>query len=285
MRGNLPTYEMSAPKTLAEALQILSDEPGVWRPFAGGTDLMVLLESGKLDHRKFISISQLGELRGVADGVNEVDIGALTTFSQLRGAPLVAQYFPLLVQAAAQVGAVAIQNRATLGGNIMNASPAGDSLPVLLAYDADVELVSAGGRRWMRYADFHTGYKKMAALPHEVLARVRLPKTAPWTQQYFRKVGARAAQAISKLCMAGLLRMEGEQVADCRIALGSVAPTPLRCVKTEAALKGQTLTPQLVAQAQGVLAAEIAPIDDIRSTADYRRRVAQNLLSEFLSSQ
>lgn len=283
MRGNFPTYELRVPKTLVEVLRFLSDEPGVWRPFAGGTDLMVLLESGKLDHRKFLSIAHLGELRGFMDGVTELDIGALTTFSQIRNEPLVAKHFPLLAQAASQVGAIAIQNCATIGGNIMNASPAGDSLPVLLAYDADVELVSKSGARWMRYADFHTGYKKMAAQPNELLARVRLPKVAPWTQQYFRKVGARAAQAISKLCMAGLIRMDGGKILDCRIALGSVAPTPLRCVKTEAALKGKSVTPKLVAHAQFVIAIEISPIDDIRSTADYRRRVAQNLLSELLS--
>lgn len=284
MRGNLPAYELHSPKTLAEALRLLSDEPSVWRPFAGGTDLMVLLESGKLDHRMFLSIAHLDELRGITDGATEIDVGTLTTFSQLRNDPCVVRHFPLLVQAASQVGAIAIQNRATIGGNIMNASPAGDSLPVLLAYDADVELVSAAGVRWVNYANFHTGYKKMAAQPNELLARVRLPKMAPWTRQYFRKVGARAAQAISKLCMAGLARMDGEKILDCRIAMGSVAPTPLRCVKTEAALKGQTVTPKLVAHAQTVLAGEITPIDDIRSTADYRRRVAQNLLGDFLTA-
>lgn len=283
MRGNLPTYEMHAPKTLAEALRFLVDEPGVWRLFAGGTDLMVLLESGKLDHRKFLSISHLAELRGITDSPSALDIGTLTTFSHIRSSTPVTQCFPLLAQAASQVGAVAIQNRATLGGNIMNASPAGDSLPVLLAYDADVELISAAGGRWVRYADFHTGYKTMVAQPTEVLARVRLSKSSPWTRQYFRKVGARAAQAISKLCMAGLIRMDETRIADCRIALGSVAPTPMRCVKTEAALNGQVVTPKLVEHAQTILAAEISPIDDIRSTADYRRRVAQNLLSEFLT--
>lgn len=284
MRGNLPSYELRAPKTLAEVLGFLSDEPGVWRPFAGGTDLMVLLESGKLDHRKFLSIAHLGELRGVTDGAAEVNIGALTTFSQIRNEPLVAKHFPLLVQAASQVGAIAIQNQATIGGNIMNASPAGDSLPVLLAYEADVELVSAAGARWVNYANFHTGYKTMAAQPNELLTRVRLPKVAPWTRQYFRKVGARSAQAISKLCMAGLIRMDGEQISDCRIALGSVAPTPLRCVKTEAVLKGQVVTPKLLAHTQAVLANEITPIDDIRSTAEYRRKVAQNLLGEFVAT-
>lgn len=283
MRGNLPTCALHAPETLSEVLRFLSDEPGVWRLFAGGTDLMVLLESGKLDHRNFLGIAHLGELRGIVDGEGALDIGALTTFSQIRKDPLVAKLFPLLAQAASQVGAVAIQNRATIGGNIMNASPAGDSLPVLLAYDADVELISSAGVRWVHYANFHTGYKKMAAQSNELLARVRLPKVAPWTRQYFRKVGARAAQAISKLCMAGLIRMEGDKILDCRIALGSVAPTPLRCVKTEAALKGQVVTPKLVAHAQSVLMSEITPIDDIRSTAEYRRRVAQNLLGEFLT--
>lgn len=284
MRGNLPIYEMREPGTLAEVLRILSEEPGVWQPFAGGTDLMVLLESGKLDHQKFLSISLLDELCGIVDGVTGVEVGALTTFSQIRNSPLMVRHFPLLVQAASKVGAIAIQNRASIGGNIMNASPAGDSLPVLLAYDADVELVSEEGSRWMRYTEFHTGYKKMAVRPNELLSRVRLPKTAPWTRSYFRKVGTRVAQAISKVSMAGLIRVDGKRISSCKIALGSVAPMPMRCVMTEAALKGQILTRKLLDHAKSELAREIAPIDDIRSTADYRRRVAQNLLGEFLTS-
>lgn len=284
MRGNLPSYEMRAPKTLAEVLRILSDAPNEWRPFAGGTDLMVILEAGKLSHQKFLSIAHLNELRGITENATSIDIGALTSFSHIRNSSVIQTQFPLLSEAAALIGAVSIQNRATIGGNIMNASPAGDSLPVLLAYGADVELVSSSGARWVHYSDFHTGYKKMVAQPFEVLSRVRLPKARPWTRQYFRKVAARAAQAITKVSMAGLIRVEAGKVVECRIALGSAAPTPLRCVKTEAALVGQGVTPQRIHQAQQVLLSEIAPIDDIRSTAAYRRRVAQNLLGEFLSS-
>lgn len=280
MRGNIPVYEMRAPKTLAETLRLLAEEPSVWRPFAGGSDLMVLLESGKLNHKKILNIAQLGELRGIAEDASAVTIGALTTFSQIRNSSVVARHFPLLVQAAAVIGATAIQNRATIGGNIMNASPAGDSLPVLLAYDADVELASSAGVRWVRYAEFHTGYKTVLAQPTELLARVRLSKPMPWTRQYFRKVGARAAQAVTKVSIAGLMRTDGTYLSDCRIAMGAVAPVPLHCVKTEAALKGKVLTAALVCEAQAILDSEIAPIDDIRSTEAYRRKVAQNLLGE-----
>lgn len=284
MRAHLPTYDMVAPKTLAEALQLLDAEPGIWQPFAGGTDLMVMFEAGKLAHQKFISIWQLQELRGISEESSAVNIGALTSFSEIRQSKLIGDSFPLLTQAAATVGAVAIQNRGTVGGNIMNASPAGDSLPVLLAYDARIELTSQSGSRWVEYASFHTGYKKTVAKSNELLTRVCLSKTEPWTHQYFRKVAARAAQAISKLCMAGLMRMDQKKVADCRIALGSVAPIPLRCRKTESVIMGEALTPAVIKKAQQVLSTELAPIDDIRSTSAYRSLVARNLLGELLSS-
>jgi CO/xanthine dehydrogenase FAD-binding subunit len=296
MRAYLPAYALKSPKDLGDTLACLSTEPGQWKPLAGGTDLMVLLEAGKLPHHKFLSIWRLPELHGIAETREHVTLGALTTYTEVQRSEMLQQEFPLLCRAAAETGSVATQNRGTLGGNIANASPAADSPPALLVYDAELELVSARGARRLPYAQFHKGYKQMDLAPDELIARIRLPRgriadvgallAAPSSQwkQYYRKVGTRSAQAISKVCFAGAAQMENRHIADVRIALGSVAPTVVRCVKTEEFLRTTgALTPAAVIMAQGILASEIAPIDDFRSTAKYRRRVAQNLLAEFLS--
>jgi CO/xanthine dehydrogenase FAD-binding subunit len=283
MRSFIPQFELTTPKTLSDALALLAREPGQWKPFAGGTDLMVLLEAGKLPHRKFLSIWKLPELHGIAESREHVTLGALTTYTEAQRNETLQQEFPLLCRAAAETGSVATQNRGTLGGNIANASPAADSPPALLVYDAELELVSARGARWVPYAQFHTDYKQMDLAPDELIARIRLPRARNGWKQYYRKVGTRSAQAISKVCFAGAVRRDNSHIADVRIALGSVAPTVVRCVKTEEFLRlTAALTPAAVKKAQEILAGEIAPIDDFRSTAKYRRRVACNLLAEFL---
>ncbi|HEX3558383.1 MAG TPA: xanthine dehydrogenase family protein subunit M [Pyrinomonadaceae bacterium] len=284
MRAYLPAYELVVPRTLGDALAMLRDEPGVWRPFAGGTDLMVLLEAGKLEHRKFFSVRHLAELRGIEEAGGYVTIGTLTTYTEVRRSPLLAREFPLLVRAASETGGVAIQNRGTLGGNIANASPAADSPPALLAYGAEIELISAGGSRWVAYADFHTGYKQTVMRADEMIARVRLPHPRVEARHFYRKVGTRRAQAISKVCFAGLVETDGGVISEVRIALGSVAPVVLRCRRTEELLRGRMLDAELVGAALEEIAREIAPIDDVRSTAGYRTRVVRNLLAEFLTS-
>jgi len=283
VRSHLPSYEMQAPRDLSAVLDRLAREHGIWKPFAGGTDLMVLLEAGKLSHRRFISIWKLPELQGIEVAANHVSIGALTTYTAVRGHEILAREFPLLARAAAETGGIATQNRGTLGGNIANASPAADSPPALIVYGADLELVSAAGARWLPYHEFHTGYKQMNLRPDELIRRVRLPRAKPHvhTRHYYRKVGTRRAQAISKVCFASTARIEDGRIADVHIALGSVAPTVLRAAETENLLRGQSLTPSILREARSTLAREIAPIDDMRSTVTYRRRVAVNLLAEF----
>jgi CO/xanthine dehydrogenase FAD-binding subunit len=283
MRAYVPAYELRVPASLTEALGLLSTEPGIWQPFAGGTDLMVLLESGKLTHKRFFSLAKLADLRGIEATPESVTIGALTTYTEIRRHPLLQKEFALLCASARETGSIATQNRGTLGGNIVNASPAADSPPALLVYDAEIEIVSARGVRWLPYQGFHTGYKKLQIAPDELLRAIRLPRPAkPW-EQYYRKVGTRKAQAISKVCFAGAALMEGGTIQDIRIALGSVAPIVLRAVKTENALRGVKIVPEIIQAAKDTLEREISPIDDIRSTARYRIRVAQNLLEEFLS--
>ncbi len=281
MRSYVPAYELEAPRDLSAALDRMAREPGAWKPLAGGTDLMVLLEAGKLPHRRFLSIWKLRELRDIEVTPERVTLGALTTYTEVRRHELLARELPLLSRAAAETGGVATQNRGTLGGNIANASPAADCPPALLVYDAELELVSASSSRWVPYHGFSSGYKQTGLQPNELIRRIRLARGKNGWKQYYRKVGTRRAQAISKVCFAAAARIDGGRIADVRIALGSVAPTVLRAVETERILQGETPTPALLRAAQETLAREIVPIDDIRSTAHYRLRIALNLLAEF----
>lgn len=283
MRAYLPAYEMETPSNLTAALERLASEPGAWKPFAGGTDLMVLLEAGTLPHHRFVNLWRLPELCGITETREHVTLGSLTTYAEVRRNATLEREFPLLCRAASETGGIATQNRGTLGGNVANASPAADSPPALLVYDAELELISARSSRGVPYHGFHTGYKTMTMRPDEIIGRIRLARARRGWKQYYRKVGTRKAQAISKVCFAGAAQMENGAVRDIRIALGSVAPTVLRPVKTEAILRGQKPDDRdVIRAAREELAREIAPIDDMRSTAPYRQRVAQNLLEEFL---
>jgi CO/xanthine dehydrogenase FAD-binding subunit len=281
MRSYVPDYEMATPRNLRETLERFACEPGAWKPFAGGTDLMVLLEAGKLQQRRFLSIWKLPELRGIGVTPSHVTMGALTTYSEARRQEVLGREFPLLCRAAAETGSLATQNRGTIGGNIANASPAADSPPALLVYDAELELVSRSGTRWVPYHGFWKGYKQIDLRADELIRGIRLAREKSDWRQFYRKVGTRQAQAISKVCFAGAARMEAGRIADVRIALGSVAPTVLRAMETEKVLRGEKPGPAVVRAAQEILAREITPVDDMRSTARYRLRVAQNLLAEF----
>ncbi|BDU77890.1 FAD binding domain-containing protein [Mesoterricola sediminis] len=282
MRSFLPDFQVRVPATLPEALDLLAAEPGAWTPLAGGTDLMVLFNAGRLQARRFLDLSRLFELRGVQDEPGRLTLGALTTFSELREQRVVHQCFPNLVKSARATGALAIQNRGTLGGNIVNASPAADTPPALLAYGAEVELTSPAGARWIPYADFHQGYKRMDLGPAELLTRIRLPKPEGMGYHFYRKVGTRQAQAISKVCLAAYARLEGRVLADLRIGLGAVAPVPARATGTEALLRGRALDALPFEAARDALQADIAPIDDIRASAHFRRVVAGNVLVQML---
>ena len=284
----LDGYQLVVPASLDDALDDLARHSGA-RPLAGGTDVMVQLEAGHLPPGRYVSLQRCRELIGIqpiADG-GSVSIGALTTYTAIQRSALLSRDYPLLGKAARETGGVATQNRGTIGGNIANASPAADTPPVLLVYDAELELVSASGSRRIPYATFHRGYKKMDLAPGELIARVLLPARTTSGEdgaaEYFRKVGTRRAQAISKVCFAGTIRLSAGAIQDVRIALGSVAPTVVRAVKTEDALRGQPFDQDTMTAAERALLEEIAPIDDLRSTARYRARVAANLLREFLS--
>ena len=282
MRSDPADYEFVAPESLREAVELLAEHPGEWLPIAGGTDVMVQYAAGTLGARKLLSVWNLPELRRIEVQPGEVRIGASATYSEFRGHEVVAREFPLLARAASWTGGIANQNRGTLGGNIANASPAADSLPALLAYDADLILISARGERRVAYRDFHTGYKQMNLAADELIRAVCLPRKFAGYASYARKVGARNAQAISKVCIAALGRIEGGEIADVRIALGSVAPVPIRLNETERGLQGKRIDAATIALARKTAVAETRPIDDIRSTARYRAAVVSNLVGEFL---
>ena len=286
MRSDPADYELIAPRTLQAVVALLADEPGKWLPIAGGTDLMVLYAAGKLPARKLVSIWNLPELRAIEVLPSEIKIGAGCTYSELRKHDVIAQEFPLLTNAARWTGGIANQNRGTLGGNIANASPAADSLPALLAYEAELILASVRGEHRVPYIGFHTGYKKMRLAPDELIRAICLRRGFSGYLHYSRKVGARNAQAISKVCVAALGRLRGDGtgdvIEDIRIALGSVAPVPLRLTEVERIAKGKLVDRELVQIARQAAAAAIQPIDDIRSTARYRAAVTSNLVAEFL---
>ncbi|MGH7149216.1 MAG: FAD binding domain-containing protein [Planctomycetota bacterium] len=269
------------PRDLGETLEALAArDPGL-RIVAGGTDVMVEVQAGSFRGSTLLDVWRLGELRGIRREGDLLSIGALETYTDLQRDPLVRDHLPSLVEASATIGGVQIQNRGTLGGNLANASPAGDSLPVLLALDAVVECASRGGSRRVPVRDFFLGYRKTALGADELLARILVP--IPGGERlFFRKIGTRAAQAISKVVIAGALRVEEGRIAGVRLAAGSVAPVPIRLPRTERLLAGRRLDPPLADAAAASAASEVAPIDDVRSTEAYRRAVTGRILRRWL---
>ena len=281
MRGQPAICDVHTPANLKEALIFRAEHPD-WKPLAGGTDVMVPFAAGRQVETRFLNLWGLAELRGIEATPEAVTFGALATYRDIALHPLVRTELPNLVRSSKATGALAIQSRGTLGGNLVNGSPAADTPPSLLAYSAEVELCSRKGARWVAYADFHTGYKTTLLGPDELLTRIRVPRPLVDGYHYFRKVGTRKAQAIAKVSLAGWARPEQGRIAEIRLGLGSVAPFPIRARGAEAVLTGASLDSLPLTEAQEALQRDIAPIDDLRSSARYRRRVAENLLEQML---
>jgi carbon-monoxide dehydrogenase medium subunit len=284
VRGDADTATLLRPRSPAEALRLIERQKDAL-PIAGGTDLMVAWNAGGLAGRTFLDLASLRAWARIRAAKEAVVLGALATHSELQRHGLVRRHLPLLAEACATVGGVQIQNRGTIGGNLANASPAGDTFPALAVYEARVTVVSTRGRREVPLLDFFTGVKRTCLEPGELVEAVRvpIPQPAP-SRALFRKVGTRAAQAISKTVAAGLLwRSRDGSVAELRFALGSMAPTVRRLRHAEELVKGKRLTPDVVREACALVAKDVAPIDDVRSTAEYRMAVSRNLLFRFLS--
>ncbi|OGH55943.1 MAG: hypothetical protein A3G34_01990 [Candidatus Lindowbacteria bacterium RIFCSPLOWO2_12_FULL_62_27] len=301
MKSSIADFAVISPRTLAEALASLRQTPPPV-PLAGGTDIMVLLNAGQLEPGVYLNLYSVPELRrpievsagvrdagtwgaGGADPPGEVRLSALTTYADVRRHAEVRRLLPMLPLAAREIGAVQIQSRATWAGNIANASPAADGVPPLMAYDATVELSSAAGVRQVALSEFYSGYKQTARRPDELITGIRIPVPAPGSIDYFRKVGTRKFQAISKVLLAGLVELGGSrEIRKIRLVFASVMPFTYRARKTESVLEGRRLEPGAVSLAVETLRTELKPIDDIRSTARYRLKVACNLLEEFLGT-
>jgi len=285
MRTALSAISVQRPTNLAHALRLLADSLGEERlvPLAGGTDLYVYLNAGTHAGTRFLDVSTLATLRGVQVVGGALRLGALATFREIGAHPRVLAGWPSLAAAARVVGAAQIQNRATIGGNIANASPAGDSLPVLLAHEAVVRVASVRGERTIAFGELYAGYRRLAIAEDELIVSVELPAPPKGSAMFFRKVGTRAAQSISKVVFSGLLHARpGGLPGAVRLAYGSVAPVPVRASHTESVLLGAKPSRAVAAAAAEALGRDIAPIDDIRSDNDYRMAVARNVLAQFL---
>lgn len=269
MRTATSELDVKRASSTVEVLRLLRDEQRT--PIAGATDVYVAANFGTLVQRRFVDIWAVRELRTihVRDGV--LVIGALATYTDAIRSIEVGARLPMLVEAARLVGGPQIQNRGTIGGNIANASPAGDSLPVFAAADAVVVLRNVDGERRVPFTSFYTGYRTTVMQPDELIVAIEVPRVEG--RQWFRKVGTRAAQAISKIVVAGV------RSARPSIAFGSVAPTVVRLRDVERILAASGDIDAAVA----ALANDITPIDDLRSTATYRQRVSANLLRRFWS--
>src|SRR5260370_1302735 len=282
MRADPAEYKLVSPGNLQAVLALLASEPDQWLPIAGGTDVMVLYSAGKLSNRKLINIWNIPELRQIEVFPDRIRIGAACTYTALRQHETVSREFPLLAAAASWTGGIANQNRGTLGGNIANASPAADSLPALLVYDAELTLISARGERQVAYQTFHLAYKQMAMTPDELIRYISLPRRFSAHVSHPRKVGAPNAHPLSKVCLAALGQISNGTIRDVRLAMGSVAPVPLRLTETERVVAGNNIEPSLIDAARKSVTKEIKPIDDIRSPSRYRAAEPGNLLPAVL---
>ena len=275
--------DLRFPKTLAEALRLQADEKTRGKLLAGGTDLMVQWAAGVPIPERAVSVWNLPELSAIEVFPDRIEIGAGVTHAFLRDAVQIHRHVPALIAAAATVGAKQIQARGTLGGNAANASPAGDTAPALLVTGGSVLLASLSGTREVPLAKFWTAYRQIDAHPDEIIVAFRLPKRGK-AQERFRKIGTRRAQAISKVMAASRILVEKGVIRSAAIALGSVAPTPVRLGEVEAFLVGKKLSPKLIDEAETLAQATVKPIADIRSTAEYRRWASGRLVRDALEN-
>jgi CO/xanthine dehydrogenase FAD-binding subunit len=277
------TFDVITPRSLDEALDALASDAATV-PLAGGTDLMVSLDAGSIRPCTFLNLMELPELRPAVGQSSPLTLGALATYRDVRVSS-VRRELPMLALAAREVGSLAIQSRGTWAGNIINASPAADGVPALMAYDAEIELGSKSRRRRVPLSRFYRGYKQMDRHLDELVVAIHTPVPGRGWIEYYRKVGARRFQAISKTLLAARILFGPDQVvSDIRMVFASVAPYTLRAVQTENLIRGHQLSPELIAECSKAIQDEIHPIDDMRSSEAYRRRVTSNLVVDFLTT-
>jgi len=285
MRAYLPDYDVINPETLSTAVEALGSEKDIW-PLAGATDIMVYLDSGVWDPCTFVNLYSIRDIERRPQLDGGLVLGPLSTYRHCRQIEEVKDAYPMLATAAREISVLALQSRATWAGNIVNASPAADGVPALMAYDASVELTRPNGKsRQVELSEFYTGYKEMKRNQNELITAIKLPDQGSGWNEYYRKIGTRRFQAITKTLLAGRIKMNGNRVEDLRMCFASVAPHTLRATQTEELLRGEELTKPLIDEASESIQEEIDPIDDIRSNQKYRRKVTSNLVSDFLSRE
>jgi carbon-monoxide dehydrogenase medium subunit/xanthine dehydrogenase FAD-binding subunit len=275
------------PQTLDEAFDALDENRGGCRVVAGSTDLLPWAREGRADDVHvpvLVDITRIPEMTARRRDGDRVRFGAATPMQRFLDDAMLMEALPEMPRCAVWFADDQIRESATIGGNIVNASPAADSPPALLAYDAELELASVRGRRWVPYRGFHRGYKQLACEPDELLTAIRMPRTpgGEGALHLYRKVGTRKAQAIAKVGLAALGRLDDGKVVHLRMALSSVGPTVLEADRAARAIVGETITEPRIEHAIGELESDLNAIDDIRSTAAYRRTVAANLVRDFL---
>lgn len=268
------------PRNLKEALQARADHPD-WLAIAGCTDLMVGA-AGRPRPMGLIDLFGLSELVGVRRSEDDLVIGAATPYAQILTNPDVQRHLPALAACVREIGAAQIQARGTMGGNVGTSSPVGDTLPVLLAHDARVRVASSAKERVLPYREFCTGYRTTALGPDELITAIEIPVPTAATRTWWRKVGTRRAQSISKVMGAFTAQLEGGKLSGCRVAFGAVADRPVRLETVEGVLEGAHAGAEVADAAAEAVRGSITPIDDVRSSADYRRFVASNLVRRFV---
>lgn len=273
------------PVTIEEAVTLLASGNGSRvKPIAGGTDLMIQLREHVLSAETLVDISQIEELKHIRVDGDMLRIGAAVTYAQLKASPEVQRYAYLLAEASRVVGAIQIQNMGTIGGNIANASPAGDTLPCLYVLGAQLTLRSSQGERTVPIKDFIVGVRRTDLQPGEIITEISFKGLPPNAGSSFVKLGLRQSQAISVVDTAAILTVADGKIADVRIACGSVAPTIVFCPSAEGLLKGQSYSDERFEEAANAARQDISPIDDIRGSAAYRRYVTKTLVKEALET-
>jgi CO/xanthine dehydrogenase FAD-binding subunit len=269
------------PRELAEALELRASQPG-WMVLAGGTDLMVNAHHQKIPHG-ILDLWRFAPLCGITATGDGVAIGAGATWTEVERHPVIREKLAPLALAAREIGALQIQARGTLGGNVGTSSPVGDSLPALLALDCELEVASVRGHRRVAYSAWCTGYRTTQLAPDELVVAAHLPFPGAGVRTAWRKVGTRRAQSISMVMGAAAIEVDAGVVVSARIGLGAVANRPIRATAVEDAVRGQRLGPQAAEAARAALRSSIVPIDDVRSTATYRLEVAENVVARFFA--
>jgi len=276
--------EFLRPATVDEVLEALALRAGRARLLAGGTDLVVRIKDGLETPHTLISLGRCADLRGIREEGPEIVVGAMTTHEELVRSIFLRRLAPVLCEAAAEIGSLQVRNRGTVGGNLVNASPAADLVPALHVLEAVLVLRSRSETRNLPVGELAVGPKATCLRPEELLVEVRFARPAPDEFQRFAKLGQRKALACAKLSLAFRSRWDGVALRNVRVAFGAVAPTVFRARRVEAVLEGAPPTTEVLARAVAEAEAEVSPIDDVRSTAAYRRTACGELLRRALAS-